>query len=47
MLQNASTRKTRARMRVSAIFYQMLYMAWNVCKKNLGWFRAFLIFARA
>ena len=34
MLQNASTRKTRARMRVSAIFYQMLHMAWNVCKKN-------------
>ena len=35
MLQNASTRKKRARMRVSVIFCQMLHMAWNVCKKKI------------
>ena len=34
MLQNASTRKKCARMRVSVIFCQMLHMAWNVCKKK-------------
>ena len=41
MLQNASTRKKRARMLVRVIFCQMLHMAWNVYKKNLGWFGAF------
>ena len=38
--------KTRAHARVRAIFYKMLKMTWNVCKKNLRRFWAFKIFAR-
>ena len=47
MLQNASTRENARACACPRFFLEMLEMAWNVCKKYLGWFGAFSIFARA
>ena len=47
MFCNGVTRENARACAVRAIFYKMLKMTWNVCKKNLRRFWAFKIFARA
>ena len=46
MFCNGVTRENARACCLRAIFYKMLKMTWNVCKKNLRRFRAFKIFAR-
>ena len=46
MLQNTITRENARACACARFFCKMLKMAWNVCKKNLRRFWAFLNFAR-